>query len=35
MKWVTRGFMPSYASPVMDNERLYTVDNGGVLVRST
>ena len=31
MKWVTRGFMPSYASPVMDNERLYTVDNGAVL----
>jgi len=31
MKWVTRGFLPSFASPVMDNERLYTVDNSAIL----
>jgi outer membrane protein assembly factor BamB len=30
-KWVTHGFMPQTASPVMDDERLYTVDNGAVL----
>ncbi len=30
-KWVTRGFLPTFASPVMDAERLYTVDNGAIL----
>jgi hypothetical protein len=27
----TRGFMPTFASPVMDDERLYTVDNGAIV----
>jgi outer membrane protein assembly factor BamB len=31
IKWVTRGFMPTFASPVMDAERLYTVDNSAIL----
>ena len=31
VKWVTRGFLPSFASPVMDRERLYTMDNSGIL----
>ena len=31
VKWVTRGFLPSYASPVMDRERLYTMDNSAIL----
>ena len=30
-RWVTRGFLPTFASPVMDAERLYTVDNGAIL----
>ena len=30
-KWITRGFMPTFPSPVMDNERLYTVDNGAIV----
>ncbi|MGH9347641.1 MAG: PQQ-binding-like beta-propeller repeat protein [Vicinamibacterales bacterium] len=30
-KWNTRGFMPTYASPVMDAERLYAVDNGAIV----
>ncbi|MDQ3168652.1 MAG: PQQ-binding-like beta-propeller repeat protein, partial [Acidobacteriota bacterium] len=30
-KWVTHGFMPTFASPVMDNERLYSVDNGAIV----
>jgi outer membrane protein assembly factor BamB len=30
-KWVTHGFMPTFASPVMDAERLYTVDNGAIV----
>lgn len=30
-KWRTLGFLPSFASPVMDAERLYTVDNGAIL----
>ncbi len=30
-KWVTHGFLPTFASPVMDAERLYTVDNGAIL----
>jgi len=31
IKWVTRGFLPSFASPVMDGDRLYTVDNSAIL----
>ncbi|MDP1569772.1 MAG: PQQ-binding-like beta-propeller repeat protein [Vicinamibacterales bacterium] len=30
-RWRTLGFMPTFASPVMDGERLYSVDNGAVL----
>jgi outer membrane protein assembly factor BamB len=30
-KWKTLGFLPTYASPVMDDERLYTVDNGAII----
>jgi outer membrane protein assembly factor BamB len=30
-KWVTHGFLPSFASPVMDEERLYTVDNSAIV----
>ena len=30
-KWRTRGFLPSFASPVMDDERLYTVDNSAIV----
>lgn len=30
-RWRTFGFMPTFASPVMDAERLYSVDNGAVL----
>jgi len=30
-KWRTRGFLPSFASPVMDNERLYTMDNSAIV----
>jgi outer membrane protein assembly factor BamB len=30
-KWKTYGFMPTYASPVMDDQRLYTVDNGAIV----
>jgi outer membrane protein assembly factor BamB len=30
-KWRTRGFLPTYASPVMDNDRLYTVDNSAIV----
>jgi outer membrane protein assembly factor BamB len=31
VKWVTRGFLPTFASPVMDKERLYSVDNSAIL----
>lgn len=31
VKWVTRGFLPTFSSPVMDNERLYAVDNSAIL----
>ena len=31
IKWVTRGFLPTYSSPVMDNERMYAVDNSAIL----
>lgn len=30
-KWRTRGFLPSYASPVADADRLYTVDNSAIV----
>lgn len=30
-RWRTFGFMPTFASPVMDAERLYAIDNGAVL----
>ncbi len=30
-KWRTRGFLPSYASPVFDGERLYTMDNSAIV----
>jgi outer membrane protein assembly factor BamB len=30
-KWKTTGFLPTFASPVMDTERLYTVDNSAIL----
>ena len=29
--WITHGFLPTFASPVMDDERLYTVDNGAIV----
>jgi outer membrane protein assembly factor BamB len=31
VKWTTLGFLGGFASPVMDDERLYHVDNGAVL----
>jgi outer membrane protein assembly factor BamB len=30
-RWITRGVQAGYASPVSDGERIYVVDNGGVL----
>ena len=30
-KWSTHGFLPTFASPVMDAERLYSVDNGAIV----
>ncbi len=30
-RWKTLGFLPSFASPVMDQERLYTVDNSAIV----
>jgi outer membrane protein assembly factor BamB len=30
-KWRTLGFLPTFASPVMDAERLYSVDNGAIV----
>ncbi len=30
-KWLTRGFLPSFASPVLDVDHLYTVDNSAVV----
>jgi outer membrane protein assembly factor BamB len=30
-KWVVHGFLVGFASPVIDGERLYAVDNGAVL----
>ena len=31
-RWLTRGVQAGYASPVSDGERLYLLDNGGVLI---
>jgi outer membrane protein assembly factor BamB len=31
LKWVKRGFLPTFSSPVLDNDRLYSVDNGAIL----
>ena len=31
IKWKTHGFMPTFASPVMDADRLYAMDNGAIL----
>jgi outer membrane protein assembly factor BamB len=31
IKWVTRGFLPTFSSPVMDSERMYAVDNSAIL----
>jgi outer membrane protein assembly factor BamB len=30
-KWRTRGFLPTFASPVMDADRLYTMDNSAIV----
>jgi outer membrane protein assembly factor BamB len=30
-KWTMHGFMPTFSSPVMDDERLYSVDNGAII----
>jgi outer membrane protein assembly factor BamB len=30
-RWRTLGFLPTFASPVMDNERLYSVDNSAIV----
>ena len=30
-KWTTHGFLPTFSSPVMDGERLYSVDNGAII----
>jgi outer membrane protein assembly factor BamB len=30
-KWRTLGFLPTFASPVMDADRLYTVDNSAIV----
>lgn len=30
-KWKTRGFLPTFASPVMDGDRLYTMDNSAIV----
>jgi outer membrane protein assembly factor BamB len=30
-RWRTYGFLPTYASPVMDADRLYSVDNGAIV----
>ncbi len=30
-KWKMHGFLPTFASPVMDGERLYTMDNGAIV----
>ncbi len=30
-KWRTRGFLPTFASPVIDSDRLYTMDNSAIV----
>jgi outer membrane protein assembly factor BamB len=30
-KWKTLGFLPSFASPVMDGDRIYSVDNSAIV----
>jgi len=30
-KWKTMGFLPSFASPVMDGDRIYSVDNSAIV----
>ena len=30
-KWRTRGFLPTFASPVLDGDRLYTMDNSAIV----
>jgi outer membrane protein assembly factor BamB len=30
-KWRTRGFLPTFASPVLDADRLYTMDNSAII----
>lgn len=30
-RWKTYGFLPTFASPVMDDERLYSVDNSAIV----
>jgi outer membrane protein assembly factor BamB len=30
-KWKSRGFLPTFASPVMDGDRLYTMDNSAIV----
>jgi outer membrane protein assembly factor BamB len=30
-RWIVRGVQAGYASPVSDGQRIYTVDNGGIL----
>lgn len=31
LKWVSHGFLPTFPSPVMDDERMYAVDNGAIV----
>ncbi len=31
VKWKTHGFMPTFASPVLDGDRLYAIDNSAIL----
>ena len=31
VKWATLGFLPTFSSPVIDGQRLYSVDNGAIL----
>ena len=30
-KWITHGFLPTFSSPVLDGDRLYSVDNGAIV----
>jgi len=31
LAWNTHGFMPTFASPVLDGDRLYVIDNGAIV----